>query len=143
MHARFGELLGRVIRLSPHDVNEILEEQQGSRLRFGEIALRWGLCQPEHVWRAWAEQAVEDQAVIDLDTVGVDAQAVAQLPRDVAERLGAIAVRCFENELVVAVDAERPVAAEALNLGGHKSVRLVRAEGRQIRAAIEAYYPAT
>lgn len=141
MHARFGELLGRIVRLSPHDVHEILEEQQGSRLRFGEIALRWGLCQPEHVWRAWAEQAAEDRSVVDLDVIGVDVQAVTQLPHDVAERLGVIAVRSFENELVVAFDAARPVDAETLARDLGKRVRLVRAEGTQIRTAINTYYP--
>ncbi|HLL90610.1 MAG TPA: hypothetical protein VK324_15020 [Tepidisphaeraceae bacterium] len=142
MHARFGELLGRLVQLSPHDVHEILAEQQGTRLRFGEIALRWGLCQPEHVWRAWAQQAVEDQAVVDLDVIGVDAQAVTQLPYDVAKRLCVIAVRSFEHELVVAVDAERPVDPEELARASKKSVRIVRADGRQIRDAIDTYYPA-
>jgi hypothetical protein len=141
MHARFGELLGKIVRLSPHDVHEILEEQHGSRLRFGEIALRWGLCQPEHVWRAWAEQAAEDQSVVDLDVIGVDVQAVTQLPQSTANRLGVIAVRSFENELIVASHAATPADAEALARDLGKRVRLVRAEEKQIRDAIETHYP--
>ncbi len=50
---RFGELLSRFVNLSAHDVSEILEDQSSSRRRFGEIALAFGLCQPQHVWKAW------------------------------------------------------------------------------------------
>src|SRR2546423_848682 len=53
---RFGEILGRLVNLSGHDVNEILEEQNATHQRFGEIALSWGLCAPEDVWQAWCDQ---------------------------------------------------------------------------------------
>ena len=37
--ARMGELLSRMVPLSGHDVEEILEEQNSNRRKFGEIAL--------------------------------------------------------------------------------------------------------
>ena len=55
--ARIGELLSRIVPLSGHDVEEILEEQSANRRKFGEIALAWGLCRPEHVWDAWCQQS--------------------------------------------------------------------------------------
>src|SRR5439155_6477219 len=57
--ARIGELLSRMVPLSGHDVEEILQEQSATRRRFGEIALAWGLCKPEHVWDAWGQQSTD------------------------------------------------------------------------------------
>ena len=142
MHARFGEHLGRLVELSPHDVHEILAEQHGTRRRFGEIALSWGLCRPEHVWRAWAEQAIEDGQPVDLDAVGVDAQAVSHLPGDVAAAHGVIPIRTFADQIVIACatrpteDATRAIAAAVRG----KTPRFVRADPAQVRELIDAYY---
>ena len=48
--ARIGELLRKMVPLSRHDIEEILQEQTSTRRRFGDIALAWGLVKPEHVW---------------------------------------------------------------------------------------------
>ena len=77
-NARFGELLGRMVELTGHDVEEILNEQEVTHRRFGEIAMSWGLCRPEHVWHAWASQVSEEGTRIDLDDFGVDSQALAR-----------------------------------------------------------------
>jgi hypothetical protein len=144
MHARFGELLGRIVELSPHDVHEILAEQQSTRRRFGEIALSWGLCRPEHIWRAWAEQAIADDEVVDLDAVGVDAQAVSQLHGELAMRLRVIPIRSFEDQIVIATPRrldeldEKDVAA--IRASVDKTPRFVRADLTQINELIEAYY---
>ena len=37
--ARFGELLSRLVPLSGHDIEEILQEQSANRRKFGDIAL--------------------------------------------------------------------------------------------------------
>lgn len=145
MHARFGELLGQWVRLSAHDVHEILEEQQATHRRFGEIALSWGLCQPEHIWRAWVEQ-VDPGASVDLDLIGVDAQAVALLPMDVAERLHVIPIRRAADHIVMATagDPGDTQAFELLrqHLPDACDLRLVRADRDQIRRAIDMYYHA-
>ena len=141
---RMGELLREIVDLSGHDVEEILHEQHANNRRFGEIALSWGLCQPEHVWTAWCRQ-VEDGAdceTIDLDREGIDAQAVTLLPTDWARAFRTVPVRVSETEIVVASDAplsER--AREELTRLLNKHVKFVIAPKKQIDAAIEVYYP--
>src|SRR5438046_1826862 len=82
--ARIGELLSRMVPLSGHDVEEILQEQSATRRRFGEIALAWGLCRPEHVWDAWCQQSENGTETVDLDKIGIDSQAAAMLPAALA-----------------------------------------------------------
>ena len=138
-----GELLGEIVSLSSHDVEEILSEQNTTSRRFGEIALSWGLCQPEHVWSAWCRQ-VQDAAgceTVDLDRDGIDAQAVALLPNELAQMFRAVAIRSSDTEVVIASDAplgER--AREELRRLLIKNVKFVVAVKKQIDAAIEVYY---
>ena len=143
---RIGELLGRMVSITGHDVEEILHEQKSTHRRFGEIALSWGLCQPEHVWSAWCHQvrdAESDVETVDLDRDGIDAQAVALLNADAARVFRAIPIRLGENETVVLASAEplgertRAVLRRLLN----KKLKFVAAPKRQIDAAIETYYP--
>src|ERR1035441_5376534 len=100
---RFGEFLGCLVHLSHHDVDEILEEQSSTKHRFGEIALSWGLCAPEHVWQAWCDQLLSQIQKVDLEKLGVDSQATALIPGELARRLGAIPIRCLGQQLIVAV----------------------------------------
>ena len=139
---RFGELLGKIVPLSLHDVEEILNEQACSHKRFGEIALSMGLCQPQHVWHAWASQLGEQTAHIDLDQTGIDGQAVGQLSRKLALKYNAIPVRIIDNQMVIAVADNQPMHAtlELSNLLG-KEVRFTHADPVQVRLAIEKHYP--
>jgi hypothetical protein len=98
-----GELLGRLVNLSRHDVDEILEEQSSTHHRFGEIALSWGLCAPEHVWQAWCDQLLQQVQKVDLEKLGVDSQAAAMISSDLARRLNVIPIRCLGRQLIVAV----------------------------------------
>ena len=138
-----GELLGEMVSLSSHDVEEILNEQHTTSRRFGEIALSWGLCQPEHVWTAWCRQ-LEDSAgfdTVDLDRVGIDAQAVALLPNELAQLFRAVAIRSSDTEVVIASDAplgER--AREELQRLLIKNVKFVVAPKKQIDAAMDVYH---
>ena len=140
----FGELLGRLVTLSRHDVSEILAEQSLTRQRFGDIALSRGLCEPEHVWAAWADQLVTDVKRVDLDVLGVDAQAAAAFPGPVARRLSIIPVRRLADRLVIAVadDADPARAAIELGLLSDKVLRFVVADAAQVRRAIAAHFPA-
>ena len=143
----FGECLGRVVPLSGLDVAEILEDQSASGRRFGEIALAWGLCQPEHVWEAWAEQlgqrTLEQRAqVVDLSRVGIDVQAVAEVPGRLARRMRVVPLRTIDGKLVVAADeAGLERAAKRLPRLLGRKVRCVVAPAEQIQSALTAYYP--
>ena len=64
---RIGELLGQMGKLSGHDIDEILQEQSATGHRFGDIALTWGLVQPEHIWTAWCSQLQGKTDPVDLE----------------------------------------------------------------------------
>ena len=138
---RIGELLGKMVRLSNHDVEEILEEQGFTHRRFGEIALSWGLCQPEHIWRAWCDQLTEESPEVDLTDIGIDAQAIIHLPRELAMKHCLIPIRSFADQLVIATGGQS-TDATVTQLGQtlQKQVKFVKAKPAQVRDAINEYY---
>ena len=140
--ARIGQLLKGMVPLSDHDVEEILEEQSSNHRKFGEIALAWGLCRPEHVWDAWCQQSSQEGETLDLDRIGVDARAAALLPAEMARRLSAIPVRVAGDVALVALiheptHAELAMLSEALG----RQVKFARTNSPQLLAMIERYYP--
>ena len=139
--ARFGEFLGRLVHLSRHDVDEILEEQSSTKHRFGEIALSWGLCAPEHVWQAWCDQLLSQVQKVDLEKLGVDSQAAAIISGELARRLGAIPIRCLGQQLIVAVPSNNTdhIATEFRKVTDMQ-LRFVVADATQIGQAITVYY---
>lgn len=141
---RIGELLSQLVELSGHDVEEILHEQQATQLRFGEIALSWGLCQPEHVWSAWCRQVGDGSAEIehvDLDRNGIDAQAVALLDANVAKAFRVIPIRTDGQEVVLASEAAlTDRVKDELRESLKRNLKFVTAARKQIDAAIDAYY---
>lgn len=139
---RIGEVLGRMGQLSPHDIDEILTEQRATRQRFGTVAVSLGFCQPEHIWAAWCDQLNGRVELVDLTTVGIDAQAVDFLPREIALGLRALPIRVWEGQLVVAVSAES--AAGAVSELGRRVgmvVKCVMTTEEQLGRALELYYP--
>jgi type IV pilus assembly protein PilB len=140
--ARMGELLSRIGQLSSHDVDEVLCEQRQTRQRFGAIAVSLGFCQPEHVWAAWCSQLSGNLDRVNLDEIGIDAQAVECLPRELALGLRAMPVRLFEGQLIIALsDPARAdgVAEMARRIG--LQVKFVLADDAQIQRALLQYYP--
>ena len=138
---RFGEVLSRFVPISRHDVYEILEEQSATRRKFGQIALNWQLCEPQHVWQAWSSQLVGRTPRVDLERFGVDSQAAADLPGWVAVALGVVPVRTMDNMLVVAASEKSlPRAAELLTAHTKKPLTFVIADARQVEAAVQRYY---
>ncbi|HEX8911470.1 MAG TPA: hypothetical protein VF796_03850 [Humisphaera sp.] len=138
---RFGELLARIVKLSRHDVYDILEEQAGTRKRFGQIALAWGLCEPTHVWEAWTTQIVGRTPRVDLASFGVDAQATLELPAWLAAALGVCPVRSTGGRLVVAASAATlPRATELLTAHSTKPISFVLADPAQVDDAVRRYY---
>jgi type IV pilus assembly protein PilB len=140
---RMGELLARLGQLTPHDIDEILAEQRQTRQRFGQIAVSLGFCQPEHVWSAWCSQLAGHLDQVDLDQLGIDAQAVEFLPRDLALGLRAMPVRVVEGQLIVAVD-DASLAAGVGELARRLAmdIKCVLAPQSQVEAALARYYPA-
>ena len=138
---RFGEVLGRFVPLSSHDVSEILEDQSSSRRRFGEIALAFGLCKPQHVWRAWWAQLSGAPERVDLNAIGVDAQSLTYLPRVLAIEYNVIPLRASGSQVVLAVaEGSLMRATEELPRRVKIQLKFVLADARQIREAIESYY---
>ena len=138
-----GELLSTFVPISDQDVEEILEEQNLSRRRFGEIAVEWGLCDGGHVWKAWARQKDRPPMRVDLDKLGIDAQATTDLPREMALRCSAIPIRAFENLVVIAMrDTESKPVLEEHFKSKRREVAIVLADAAQIETAIGSYYRA-
>ena len=139
---RIGEILRRSVPLSRQDVDEILEDQKTTRRRFGEIALSWGLCQPEQLWSAWCKQLTNDLERVDLQEMGIDAQAAAKMPPEAARSHRVIPVRMSESEMIVACEeplTERCLAELKVIVG--MRVRFVLTGAVQLNSAIEDYYP--
>ena len=142
--SRIGELLSRIVPLSAHDVEEILQEQSGTHRRFGEIALAWGLCQPEHVWNAWCRQLAQGVERVDLHKIGIDSQAVALVSAEIARQCNVLPVRVAEDVIVMAT-SEADTAELETELAGRveHQIMFVRADATQLREMIDIYYPLT
>jgi hypothetical protein len=143
--ARMGELLRGLGKLSELDIDEVLLEQRAWPRRFGEIAVALGFCEPEHVWAAWCRQldVQSPAAQLDLDEIGVDAQAVDHLPTHLARALLAVPLRFHDGRLIVAVAEPLRVTPADLSLHLGVEVRCVRARPGQVERMIEKYYPPT
>jgi hypothetical protein len=142
LQPRFGEFLSRLASISKHDVEEILHEQGQTRRRFGEIALAWGLCRPEHVWNAWCNQLAQSGQCVDLTRISIDEKAVEFLPPEMARRLKIIPLRIINDHLILAaadlgIDRAMPELSQMLQ----KKIRFVQADAQQIQDAIAQHYP--
>src|SRR5438552_3431719 len=116
LRPRFGELLGRLTTISRHDVEEILNEQASTQRRFGEIALAWGLCRPEHVWNVWCSQLTTNGDKIDLKRIAIDSRAIDCVTGEVARSLKILPIRLI-NEMLIIAAADVSVEAKFPSLG--------------------------
>jgi hypothetical protein len=141
MSLRFGEILGKAVPLSHVEVEEVLTEQRSTGRRFGEAALELGLCTPEDVWQAWATQLQDGERQVDLNVIGVDAQAVASLPAQLAIEFGVLPIRQVGQVLVLAVTPEGLIRArKELPRWVKLDLRFVVAHPDDIARAIEVCY---
>jgi len=141
MLARFGQVLSRFVPMTEHDVQEILQEQALSRRRFGDIALSWGLCRPDHIWQAWSAQLAREPQWVDLGQVGIDTQALAIVDPLTALDFQVLPLRVFDSELIVAAsESSRQRAAEVLPQLLNRSLRIAIADASSLFAAIKAHY---
>ena len=138
MNQRIGELLGQMGTLSLHDIDEILSEQRATRTLFGTLAVSLGFCQPEHIWAAWSSQLHGTPPSVDLDKLGIDAQAIECVSRELAFDHHAMPVRLFEGQLFVALSD--PAKLHDLAVHIPMPVRCVVASEEQIARALGAHY---
>jgi hypothetical protein len=106
--------------------------------------LALGLCRPEHVWKAWCGQLLIDPSPrrIDLERLGIDAQAVGCIPQELACRLNIVPVRVLGDLLIVATsDRSLFDLSESLSELTGRQVRFVLTDEHAIAHAIETYYP--
>jgi hypothetical protein len=138
---RIGQILSRLVPLSDHDVEEILQEQRATRLKFGDAALALGYVKPADVWAAWCEQLGDLGGEIDLNSVGIDAQATRRLDPAVALRYGVIPVRASSTSIVIASaeplsDHDRHTVEQATGL----HAVFVRITPHELQQALRTYY---
>jgi type IV pilus assembly protein PilB len=139
---RFGQILARFVPITSHDIDEILHEQAASRRLFGEIAISLGLCRPEHVWKAWCRQASDKVEHVDLEAIGIDAQATAHLPRQHALRYRAIPLRLAGERLIIATTpAAFEQAAVDLPILLRCDIKFVLTDEEKLTRALARYYP--
>jgi hypothetical protein len=131
---------GRRGHLSRHDIEEILQEQTANPRRFGDIALSWGLCRPEHIWQAWVQQS-NGTELVDLEKIGIDAQAAAMLPGAVARQHHVIPLRVAGDSMLLASANGAVHHADELSALVHRRVMFVRAEMQQVERMLDRYYP--
>jgi hypothetical protein len=144
MAGKFGQMLGRFVPMSEHDIHEILDEQAVCRRKFGEIALSWSMCRPDHVWRAWCAQLAHEPQRVDLQEVGVDTQALAAIDHAVANEYSVLPLRVMDDELIVATsESSFDRARQALPGLLKRSVRFVHSDEQAIRDAIQKHYAHT
>jgi len=136
-----GQVLSRMGKLSAIDIDEILAEQTFSRRPFGEIALSWGLCEPQHICDAWCSQLGDGRERLDLSRIGIDPAAVMCIPAEMARRCRVMPIRMVGDQLVVATSRlmDASESAEIAATAG-REIRFVKAEQSQIDEAINAHY---
>ena len=142
MQRRIGQLLSRIVPLTDHDVEDILQEQKATRQRFGDAALALGMVQPEHVWKAWIQQLQSTCVEIDLDQLGIDTQALHHVPRSVIEQFRVLPIRVSGQELVVAcARALDDVSRQKLQKQVAERLVFVLARPGQVESEIARHFP--
>ena len=137
-----GQILKDMGKLSSLDIDEILAEQAASKRKFGDIAMSWGLCEPEHILEAWCVQMADDKNLVDLLRTPVDIHALMCLPAQLARRLSVLPMRLIANELVVAAaHTLDPQDVREMTLRAGRDIRLIKADAAQVEMAMDRYYP--
>ena len=98
-----GQILKNMGVLADRDIVEILDQQQRTGRRFGQIALAWGLATPEQIWTAWSRQLAEHAHHVDIDEVGIDTNAVERISAVIARFYHIVPLRLWGENLVVAI----------------------------------------
>jgi hypothetical protein len=139
---RIGELLAQRGVLTPIQIDDVLDEQRRSGRPFGDLAERMFGVDPAAVERAWLEQYITLDTVIDLTTQRIDEAAVAVLDRRQAWQFRVLPLRFDAGELVVATTPNR--LRKAVNFAWRTlgdPVYFVIADHRQLEEQLMVHYP--
>ena len=128
LRPRLGAILVRGGRLTPEQLEAGLMEAVESSARLGEVLVRRGWMTEEEIAQALAEQF--GLRYVDAAATTLDPDAVALVPAEAAERIGALPLRFLEDMTVYVVVAD-PTDARGL-------VELRRLIGRELVLAVGA-----
>jgi type IV pilus assembly protein PilB len=96
---RLGEVLTSRGKISTLDLSQALEEQQGKVIHLGELLLERGLTSKADLVDALEE--VNNISYVDCADANPEAEVIRLLPRAIAERCCALAIRREHNRLIV------------------------------------------
>jgi type IV pilus assembly protein PilB len=136
---RIGELLRESGFINDEQIEQALEYQRQSNIRLGQALVELGFVTEDEVLLALSHKLGLPK--VRVETLRVDVNAVAQIPRSMAERNVAIAVA--ETNGVLDVVINDPVdlyAIEDIRRATQKQVRLMIGDVTGITNAISHYY---
>jgi type IV pilus assembly protein PilB len=139
-HKRLGDLLLEQQVITPDELASAVTEQRKNGQLLGATLVRMGVVTEEVIVRCLQRQL--GLALLDLNDVVVDEQALALVKEDVAKKYGAIPIEVEgRSTLIVAMADPLNVAAlEDLRFHAGMFIQPVLARPAQIVEAIERYY---
>jgi type IV pilus assembly protein PilB len=139
-HKRLGDLLLEQQVITPDELASAVTEQRKNGQLLGATLVRMGVVTEEIIVRCLQRQL--GLALLDLNDVVVDEQALALVKEDVAKKYGAIPIEVEgRSTLIVAMADPLNVAAlEDLRFHAGMFIQPVLARPAQIVEAIERYY---
>ncbi|HZA81066.1 MAG TPA: ATPase, T2SS/T4P/T4SS family, partial [Actinomycetes bacterium] len=140
---RLGEVLVAGQVLTEEQLNEALRvqrEDKGRRRRLGEVITALGLADEVQIARALSDQL--GLPFLDLGSLPVSEETLAVLPRNVAQRHGAVPVTLAHDVLTVALaDPTNVLALDDIRLATKVgSVRTAVATASDVQEAVNRYY---
>jgi type IV pilus assembly protein PilB len=139
---RLGEILVADGALTQEQLEDAIAAQASSetRRRLGRTIVQLGLCREEDIAAALASQLRLD--TVDLTAVGPAPEALALVPRKLAERHGLLPLRLEDDVLVVAmIDPTNVVALDDVKLtAGVRGLRAVVTTESDLEAAVVRAY---
>ncbi len=144
MLRKIGELLLEWGELQPHELDEILHEQNRRYRAFGIIAAERFNVPQEAVWKAWAEQYAACCPRVEIAAQHRDPAAASEVSPEDARRLRLLPLRYQDGDLIcVTSRANLPRALAFLDDGVETPALLWLADDEHAlaRALDEAYPP--
>jgi type IV pilus assembly protein PilB len=136
---RIGDLLKEYGYINDEQVERALEYQKQNNIRLGQAVIELGFVTEDEVLLALSHKL--GLQVVRVETMRVDAAAVAQIPRSVAEQYIAIAIADNGDSLDVVInDPVNLYGIEAIQHAAQKQLNLMIGTEASIRTAIAHYY---
>lgn len=140
-NARVGDILVEAGLVSREEVEAAMAVQQdGRKIRIGELMIERGLINEAQLLSALATKF--GMRFIDLENQIPSLEALAGIPRELADRLQLVPLQVRKGTLVVATaQPNDPTIGDSLRFTTNRPIELVVARSRQIAEAIERFYP--